>query len=86
MHIADVCHFIPPGSPLDLEAAARGNTFYMVSSRVNMVPELLSENLASLHPSVDRLAFSVVWEMDDDATILSTRFAKSVIKSQAAVT
>ena len=46
VHIADVCHFIQPGSALDQEAAKRGNTFYLVASRVNMVPERLSEGLA----------------------------------------
>jgi len=82
VHIADVTHFIQPDSALDLEAAKRGETFYMVNQRIDMVPKLLSEKLASLHPNVDRLAFSVFWEMDEKANIYSTRYAKTVIRSR----
>lgn len=51
-----------------------------------MVPELLSSNLCSLRPDEERLAFSVIWEMNADADILNTRFTKSVIRSRRAFT
>jgi len=85
VHIADATHFIPPGSALDVEAASRGNTFYLVNTRVNMIPPRLAEDLASLFAGKDRLAFSVIWEVDDEARILSMRFAKSVINSAASL-
>jgi len=85
VHIADVCHFVTPGSALDLEAAARGNTFYLVSQRIDMVPKLLSENLCSLRSNTDRLAFSVILEMDREANVLSSRFAKTVVRSVASL-
>ena len=85
VHIADVSHFIKAGQALDSEAAARGTTFYLVDQRVNMVPTVLSENVGSLHASVDRLAFSVLFEMDERATILSSRLVKTLIRSRAAL-
>ena len=51
-----------------------------------MVPELLSSNLCSLRGGVERFAFSCVWEMDEEANVVSTRFHKSIIKSRAAMT
>ena len=86
VHIADVSHFIRPGTSLDKEAANRGTTVYLADKRIDMVPELLSSNLCSLRGSKERLAFSTLWEMDQDARILSTRFVKSIICSRAALT
>ena len=85
VHIADVGHFIKAGTAIDIEAAARATTVYLVNTRIDMVPKRLGEDLCSLHQHVDRLAFSVFWEMDADANITSTRFAKTVIKSEAAL-
>ena len=85
VHIADVCHFVERNTPLDLESARRAETFYLVNTRANMVPELLSENLCSLHPHVDRLAFSVIMEMDDAANVISRNFVKTVIRSRGAL-
>jgi exosome complex exonuclease DIS3/RRP44 len=80
-----VTHFVLPGTPLDVESARRAETFYLVNQRANMVPELLSENLCSLHPNVDRLAFSVILNMDAEAQVLSSRFEKTVIRSRGAL-
>lgn len=86
VHIADVSHFIRPGTALDKEAASRATTVYLVDKRIDMVPELLSSNLCSLRGGVERFAFSCIWEVDQDANVLKTKFHKSVIKSKAALT
>ncbi|CAH2071572.1 unnamed protein product, partial [Iphiclides podalirius] len=86
VHIADVTHFVRPGTALDAEAASRSTTVYLVDKRIDMVPELLSSNLCSLRGGEERLAFSCVWEMDENANVLSTKFHKSVIKSRSAMT
>jgi len=85
VHIADVGHFIKAGSAIDAEAAERGTTVYLVDRRIDMVPKRLGEDLCSLHQKVDRLAFSVIWELDADAKVVSTKFVKSVICSEAAL-
>src|SRR5205807_2272707 len=85
--IADVGYFVRENSALDLEAAKRGTTVYLMDSRIDMIPTVLSSNLASLREGVDRLTFSVVWTMDPkSATIKETKFFKSVIRSKAAMT
>jgi len=86
VHIADVTHFIKPGTNIDAEAIARGTTVYLVDQRIDMVPELLSSNLCSLHEKVERFAFSCVWEMTPDAEIVNVDFFKSIICSKAAMT
>ncbi|KAG7307928.1 hypothetical protein JYU34_006544 [Plutella xylostella] len=86
VHIADVTHFVRPGSALDREAAARATTVYLVDRRIDMVPELLSSNLCSLRGGEERLAFSCVWEIDENAHVHTTKFHKSVIKSRSAMT
>ncbi|XP_018576622.1 exosome complex exonuclease RRP44 [Anoplophora glabripennis] len=86
VHIADVSHFIRPGTAIDLEAASRATTVYLVNKRIDMVPELLSSNLCSLRGGEERFAFSCIWEMDKKANILNTRFHKSIIRSRRAMT
>lgn len=71
---------------MDLEASNRGTTVYLCGRRIDMVPELLSSNLCSLRSNVERLAFSCIWEMDDKANIVKSRFTKSVINSKASLT
>ncbi|KAG0461085.1 hypothetical protein HPP92_021382 [Vanilla planifolia] len=85
VHIADVTNFVHPGSPLDEEAAERGTSVYLVEKRIDMLPKPLTEDICSLRSDVERLAFSVIWEMTPDARILSTIYTKSVIKSCAAL-
>ncbi|XP_063241362.1 exosome complex exonuclease RRP44 isoform X2 [Bacillus rossius redtenbacheri] len=86
VHIADVTHFIRPGTAIDKEAALRGTTVYLVDKRIDMVPDLLSSNLCSLRGNEERFAFSCVWEMTRDANILGTKFHKSIIRSRQAMT
>jgi exosome complex exonuclease DIS3/RRP44 len=85
VHIADVSYFVRSESPLDLEAANRCTTVYLVDRRTDMLPKVLTEHLCSLVANQDRLAFSVIWTMDPkDASIKSTTFNKTVIRSQNA--
>ncbi|GFR51506.1 hypothetical protein Agub_g13921 [Astrephomene gubernaculifera] len=86
VHIADVTHFLKPGSAMDLEAAQRGTTVYLVQRRIDMLPKPLTEDICSLRCDVDRLTFSVLWEVDEVANILATRFTKAVIRSRASLT
>ncbi|KXN68223.1 RNB-domain-containing protein [Conidiobolus coronatus NRRL 28638] len=81
VHIADVSHFITPGSALDKEALKRGTSTYLVNRVIPMLPELLCQDLCSLNPGVDRLTFSVVWELDPEGNRITTSYAKGVIKS-----
>lgn len=83
VHIADVSYFVENGTALDAEAAFRATSVYLMKSVIPMLPRLLCENLCSLNPSVDRLAFSVFWEMTDDGTPLfqTAEFCRSVIRS-----
>ncbi|KAG4304765.1 hypothetical protein PORY_001818 [Pneumocystis oryctolagi] len=86
VHIADVSYFVKPGTPIDAEASERGTTIYLVDKRIDMLPALLGTNLCSLKPGVERLAFSIIWEMTSEAKIVKTEFVKSIIKSRAAFT
>ncbi|TFY71746.1 hypothetical protein EVG20_g1249 [Dentipellis fragilis] len=86
VHIADVSHFVHSNNPMDDEAAARGTTVYLVDKRIDMLPSLLGTNLCSLRPHVERLAFSVIWELTPAAEIVNVRFTKSVIASKSAFT
>ncbi|OIW02082.1 hypothetical protein TanjilG_14781 [Lupinus angustifolius] len=85
VHIADVTNFVHPGSPLDDEASQRGTSVYLVERRIDMLPKPLTEDICSLRSDVERLAFSVIWEMTPEADFVSSRFTKSVIKSSAAM-
>ncbi|CAR30579.1 exosome catalytic subunit DIS3 [Lachancea thermotolerans CBS 6340] len=84
VHIADVTHFVKANTPLDAEGASRGTSVYLVDKRIDMLPMLLGTNLCSLKPYVDRFAFSVLWELDENANIVNVDFTKSVIKSREA--
>lgn len=87
VHIADVTHFVRSNTPIDEEAAARGNTVYLVDKRIDMLPKLLGTNLCSLRSNVERFAFSVLWEMDPESLkILNTSFTKSIIRSRESFT
>ncbi|KAK0549055.1 exosome catalytic subunit dis3 [Tilletia horrida] len=86
VHIADVSYFVKPDNPMDAEAASRGTTVYLVDKRIDMLPHLLGTNLCSLRPYVERLAFSVIWEMTPSADIVNVKFHKSVIASKEAFT
>lgn len=82
VHIADVSHFVRPNTALDKVAAERATTTYLVQRAYPMLPRLLCEELCSLNPAVERLAFSVTWEMDAEGNEVGERwFGKSVIRS-----
>jgi len=89
IHIADVTHFCEPGTPLDVEASKRGTSTYLVDRRLDMLPKRLTEELCSLRAKVDRFAFSVFVTLDPksgDVVVGETRFAKTFIRSKAALT
>lgn len=81
VHIADVSAYIPEGSPLDLEAAARGTSLYMPSSVVPMLPRKLSNYLCSLNPEVERLSFSCFMRINKEGDITNYHFKETVMKS-----
>lgn len=86
MHIADVTHFVRAGAEIDREAARRCTTVYLVNKRTDMLPGLLTENLCSIRGGVERLAFSVIWEIDSKTfKAVKADFRKTVIKSRAAL-
>lgn len=80
VHIADVSHFVHQHTALDHEAFDRGTSTYLCDRVIPMLPNLLCEQLCSLNPEVERLAFSVIWKMDAAGNIKNTWFGKSVIK------
>ena len=84
VHIADVSHFVKPNNAMDAEASIRGTTVYLVDKRIDMLPMLLGTDLCSLKPYVERFAFSVIWEITQDADIVNSCFTKSVIRSREA--
>ncbi|MDO4270404.1 MAG: ribonuclease R [Eubacteriales bacterium] len=86
VHIADVSHYVTPGSPLDAEAFRRGTSVYYPGHVVPMLPFALSHGICSLNPDVDRLAFSALLELDRDGRRYKARFSKSVIRSGARMT
>ncbi|KAL4428262.1 hypothetical protein ABPG75_002351 [Micractinium tetrahymenae] len=86
VHIADVTNFVHPGTAMDEEASARATTVYLVQRRIDMLPKPLTEDICSLRAEVERLAFSVIWEVTPDAEVVSSQFTKSVIRSRAALT
>ena len=81
VHIADVSHYVRPGSLLDKEAFKRGTSIYYANSVIPMLPKELSNGLCSLNPGEDRLAFSAFMEFDGQGRMLGSSFAKSVIRS-----
>ncbi len=82
VHIADVSHYVKPGSALDEEAARRGNSTYLVDRVIPMLPEALSNELCSLRPHVDRLTKCVEFLLSRDGHVLKAQFYSAVIRSQ----
>ncbi len=81
VHIADVSHYVKPGSALDKEARERGNSTYMADRVLPMIPRELSNHLCSLMPGVDRLTQCCLMNIDKDGHIRSSRFTRAVIHS-----
>jgi len=86
VHIADVTHYVKANSPLDVEAANRSTSTYLVARRLDMLPSLLTTDLCSLKGNVDRFAFSILWEVTPEGKIIDVEFHKSIIHSIAALT
>ncbi len=82
VHIADVSHYVEEGSLLDEEAYNRATSVYLVDRTVPMLPEKLSNGLCSLRPNEEKLTFSAVFEMNEEAEILNKWIGKTVIYSQ----
>ena len=81
VHIADVSHYVKPGTALDAEAAERGNSTYLVDRVIPMLPEALSNELCSLKPGVDRLTKCVEFILTPTGQVLRTQFYAAVIHS-----
>ena len=81
VHIADVSHYVQPGSALDKEARQRCNSTYFPGTVVPMLPGELSNNLCSLKANVNRLTASILMSFDAEGNLINTRIARSVIKS-----
>ncbi|MFA6770044.1 MAG: ribonuclease R [Bacteroidales bacterium] len=81
IHIADVTHYVQPGSILDKEALERATSVYLVDRTVPMLPEKLSNRLCSLRPQEEKLCFSAVFEIDEKGRVQSRWFGKTIIKS-----
>jgi len=84
--IADVAHYVRPGSALDREAAARGNSVYFPDRVIPMLPESLSNNLCSLRPNEDRLAMICELTLTRSANVTDFSFYEAVIRSQGRLT
>lgn len=81
VHIADVSHYVREGDEIDAEAMERGTSIYLVDRVIPMLPEVLSNDLCSLRPNEDRLAFSAVFTLDRDANVVSEWYGQTVIHS-----
>ena len=81
VHIADVTHYVQPGSIIDKEAEKRATSVYLVDRTIPMLPERLCNYICSLRPDEDKLAFSCIFEMDENAHIKHSRIARTVIRS-----
>jgi ribonuclease R len=81
VHIADVSHFVPAGSPLDEEAAKRGNSVYFPGFVIPMLPEILSNGVCSLQEAVPRLCKSAFIRYNEKAEPVGTKFANTIIQS-----
>lgn len=81
VHIADVSHYVEPGSPMDREARRRGNSVYLVDRVLPMLPERLSNGICSLRPEENRLTFAAILDFDPKGRVRKARFSKAMIQS-----
>jgi ribonuclease R len=81
VHIADVSHYVRDGEPLDQEARERATSVYLVDRVIPMLPEVLSNDLCSLRPDEDRLAFSAIFELTTDGRIENAWYGQTIIHS-----
>ncbi|MFD1094523.1 ribonuclease R [Salegentibacter chungangensis] len=83
IHIADVSHYVKPGTILDEEAYERATSVYLVDRVVPMLPEVLSNNACSLRPNEEKYTFSAVFELDKKANVVDQWFGRTVTYSDA---
>ena len=81
VHIADVSHYVKEGSIIDKEAMKRATSIYLVDRTIPMLPERLCNFICSLRPNEEKLAYSVIFELDEEANIKRWHLAHTVIKS-----
>lgn len=81
IHIADVAHYVQPGTVLDIEARKRAFSVYLVDRTIPMLPSVLSNGMCSLNPNEDRFAFSAIFTMTHDGQILDKWFGRTIIHS-----
>ncbi len=81
VHIADVSHYVKEGSPIDKEATKRATSVYLVDRTIPMLPERLCNFICSLRPDEEKLCYSVVFTLDDEANVKNYRIVHTVIKS-----
>jgi ribonuclease R len=86
VHIADVSHYVRPGTPIDLEAKLRGTSVYFPDRAIPMLPFELSTNICSLVPQADRLVLSALLEIDHQGEVVSQDFCAGVIRSMERMT
>lgn len=86
VHIADVSHYVKPGSSLDAEAFERGTSVYFPDRTLPMLPERLSNNICSLRPREDKLTFSVLLEIDRKGEVVKSEFHPSLIRTAERMT
>lgn len=86
VHIADVSHYVRPGSALDRDAGLRTTSMYLPDRVIPMLPHKLSTGICSLNPNVDRLSFSIIMDIDPDGEVADFKIASTVIKSDARLT
>jgi protein SSD1 len=80
VHVADVSYFVKPNTALDRDARKRATSVYLVQRSVPMLPPALSEQLCSLLPGQERLAFSVIFTMTKEAKVVKKWFGRSIVK------
>ena len=81
VHIADVTHYVRPGTIIDKEGQERATSVYLVDRTVPMLPEYLSNGICSLRPDEDKLTYSVIFQLNERAEIKSYEIAKTVTRS-----
>ena len=83
VHIADVTHYVRPGTKIDDEAYDRGTSVYLVDRVIPMLPEELCNDLCSLRPNEEKLTMSVIFTIDQDAQVIKHKICRTVIRSDA---
>ena len=81
VHIADVSHYVTEGSIIDKEAVKRATSVYLVDRTIPMLPERLCNYICSLRPDEDKLAYSVIFNLDDEANVKDYRIVHTIIRS-----